>query len=76
MLNRAQLETFMEMMFEEKRIELPEDIELEDVVEAFCQYCDDELVDWLKMRFSSFFLMGSGESSIDWNWVRQNISSL
>lgn len=76
MLNRAQLETFMEMMFEEKRIELPEDIELEDVVEAFCQYCDEELNEWLKIKFSNFFLTSSSEGNIDWNWVRQNINAL
>lgn len=76
MLNRAQLETFVEMMFKEKRIELPEDIELEDIVEAFCQYLDDDLNEWLKIKFFSFFLLTSGEGNIDWNWVRENINAL
>ena len=32
MLNRSQLEEFMELMFEEKRLDIPEDIEIDDVV--------------------------------------------
>ena len=76
MLNRAQLETFMETMFEEKRIELPDDIEIEDLVEAFYQYIDDDLNEWLKMKFSNFFLLNSGEGKINWDWVRDNINTL
>lgn len=76
MLNRAQLERFMEMMFEEKRIELPEDIELDDIVDAFCQYIDDDLNEWLKIKFFNFFLLTSGEGKINWNWVRENINTL
>jgi len=76
MLNRSQVEAFMEMMFEEKAIELPEDIELEDIVEAFCQYTNDDLDEWLKLRFSAFFLLTSGEGHINWNWVRQSINAL
>ncbi len=76
MLNRSQLEEFLERMFEEKRIELPEDIEIDDVVEAFCQCLDDDLSEWLKVKFFDFFLLTSGESTIDWDWIRQSISSL
>ncbi len=76
MLNRSRLEEFMELMFEEKRIEIPEDIEIDDVAEAFMQYCNDDLNEWLKAKFSDFFLQSSGETSIDWNWVRQNIIAL
>lgn len=76
MLNRSHLEEFMELMFEEKRIDIPEDIEIDDVVEAFIQYCGDDLNEWLKAKFSDFFLLSSGETSIDWNWVRQNINAL
>jgi hypothetical protein len=76
MLNRSQLEAFMELMFEEKRLDIPEDIEIDDVVEAFIHYCDDDLNEWLKSKFSDFFLQSSGETSIDWNWVRQNINAL
>jgi len=76
MLNRTQLEAFMETIFKEKRIELPEDIELDDVVEAFCQYLNDDIDEWLKLEFSNFFLMNSGEGNIDWNWIRENINAL
>ncbi len=76
MLNRAQLEAFMELMLKEKRIELPEDIELDDVVEAFCQYLDEDLNEWLKIKFSNFFPITSGEDTVDWNWVRENINVL
>jgi hypothetical protein len=76
MLNRSHLEEFMELMFEEKRIDIPEDIEIDDIVEAFIQYCNDDLNEWLKAKFSDFFLLSSGETSIDWNWVRQNINAL
>jgi hypothetical protein len=76
MLNRAQLEAFLELMLKEKRIELPEDIELDDIVEAFCQYLDEDLNEWLKIKFSNFFPITSAEDTVDWNWVRENINVL
>lgn len=76
MLNRAQLEIFLEMRFEEKGVELPEDIEMEDLVELFYNYLEDDLNDWLNMKFSEAFLLTSGEDTINWNWVRNGINSL
>jgi hypothetical protein len=76
MLNRTQLEIFLEMRFEEKGVELPEDVDMEDLVEVFYNYVEDDLNDWLIMKFSDAFLLTSGEESINWNWVRNKINSL
>ena len=69
MLDRDVVEEFLDCELED--IEIPEDILKDDLVEAFCQYTEDDYYEWLKDNFKSFFDHGNP----DWDWIREKIKS-
>ena len=71
MLDRAVVEEFLDWEFEEGDWEIPEDIPKDKLVEAFCQYTEDDYYEWLKDNFKSFFDHGNP----DWEWIRGKIKS-
>ena len=66
MLDRDDVEEFLDCKLEELEIEIPEDISKDALVEAFCQYVEDDYYEWLKDNFKSFFEHGEP----DWEWIR------
>ena len=71
MLDRDVVEEFLHCEFEDTELEIPEDISKEELVEAFCQYVEDDYYEWLKDNFKSFFDHGDA----DWEWIRERIRS-
>lgn len=71
MLDRGVVEEFLDCQFEDMDLEFPKDISKEDLVEAFCQFVEDDYYEWLKDNFKSFFNHGNP----DWEWVRKRIKS-
>jgi len=69
MLDRAIVEEFLECELE--GLEIPEDIPREALVEAFCQYTEDDYYEWLKDNFKSFFNHGNP----DWEWIRGRLTT-
>ena len=69
MLDRDAVEEFLDCELED--IEIPEDISKEQLVEAFCQYVEDDYYEWLKDNFKSFFEHGNP----DWEWIRKKIKN-
>jgi len=69
MLDRDVVEEFLDCKLEELEIEIPKDISKEQLVEAFCQYVEDDYYEWLKDNFKSFFEHGE----TDWEWIRGKI---
>jgi len=69
MLDREVVEEFLDCEFEV--MEIPEDISREQLVEAFCQYVEDDYYEWLKDNFKSFF----NHYSPDWKWIRNRIKA-
>ena len=69
MLDRAVVEEFLDSEFEDLELEIPDDVGKEALVEAFCQYVDDDYYEWLKDNFASFFEHGNP----DWDWIRERI---
>ena len=69
MLNRTVVKEFLNGEFEEGDWEIPEGISKDVLVEAFCQYTEDDYYEWLKDNFKSFFDHGNP----DWNWIREKI---
>ena len=67
MLDRAVVEEFLDCQLEE--LEIPKDISKEQLVEAFCQYVEDDYYEWLKDNFKSFF----GDGELDWEGIREKI---
>ena len=71
MLDRQVVEEFIEGEFEEGDWEIPEDISKDALVEALCQYVEDDYYEWLKDNFKSFFEHGNP----DWDWIRKKIKA-
>lgn len=71
MLDRAVVEEFLDSEFEDLELEIPEDIPKEALVEAFCQYTEDDYYEWLKDNFKSFF----NHSNPDWAWIRDKVKA-
>jgi len=71
MLDRQVVEDFLDGEFEERDWGIPEDILKDDLVEAFCQYTEDDYYEWLKDNFKSFFDHGNP----DWEWIRKKIKN-
>jgi len=69
MLDRDDVEEFLDRKLKELEIEIPEDISKEQLVEAFCQYVEDDYYEWLKDNFKSFFEHGEP----DWEWIRDRV---
>jgi hypothetical protein len=69
MLDRGVVKEFLDC--ELKGLEIPEDISKDALVEAFCQYTEDDYYEWLKDNFRSFFNHGDP----DWDWIREKIKA-
>ena len=69
MLDRQVVEEFLDCEFAEGDWEIPEDISKEALIEAFCQYTEDDYYEWLKDNFKSFFDHGNP----DWGWISKQI---
>jgi len=67
MLDRQVVKEFLDEEFEEGDCEIPEDISRDALVEAFCQYVENDYYEWLKDNFKSFFEHGSP----DWDWIKE-----
>jgi len=71
MLDRDAVEEFLDSEFEDMELEIPEDIPKEQLLEAFCQYIEDDYYQRLKDNFRSFFDHGNP----DWEWIRKKIKN-
>jgi hypothetical protein len=71
MLDRAVVEEFLDCKLKELEIKIPRDIKKESLVEAFCQYVEDDYYEWLKDNFKSFFEHGNP----DWDWIRDRVKA-
>ena len=69
MLDRQAVKEFLRERL--KGVKIPEDVSFEELVEAFCQYTENDYYEWLKDNFKSFFEFRDGE--LDWNWIREKI---
>ena len=69
MLDRMVVEELLEDEFEDLELETPDYIEKEALVEAFCQYVEDDYYEWVKDNFRSFFNHGDP----DWDWIKGRI---
>lgn len=67
MLHRKTIkEDFLDTQFKEFGIQIPDDISKDELVETFCRYAEDDLYEWLKDNFKSFFEHGNP----NWEWIR------
>ncbi len=65
MLDRKVVEEFLLEEIEDKSV--PRRINKQELVEAFCQFAEEDYCEWLKDNFNSFFNHGNP----DWNWIEK-----
>ena len=68
MLDREVVKEFLEEELED--IEIPKSISMQDLVETFCKYTEDDYYEWLKDNFKSFFCNYDGPN---WEWIEGQI---
>jgi hypothetical protein len=71
MLDRYVVEEFIDCKFKDLELEIPDDVDKKALVEAFCQYTEDDYYEWLKDNFKSFFNHGDP----DWEWIKEKIQA-
>jgi hypothetical protein len=69
MLDRSVVEEFILEEFKEVNLRIPKSIKKKELVEAFCQYTEDDYYEWLKDNFKTFF----NHYNPDWDWVKNYI---
>lgn len=69
MLDREVVKEFIEEKLGKGRINIPKEISINDLIETFCKYTEDDYYEWLKDNFKSFF----NHYNPDWNWIRGRI---
>jgi len=69
MLDRKIVGEFLDDEFKDSNWEIPKDISKSVLVETFCLFTEDDLAEWLKDNFKTFFNHGD----IDWDRVRDRI---
>jgi len=69
MLDRAIIGELLDWEFEGLDLAIAEDIPREAVIEAFCQYAEEDYYEWLKDNLRSFFDHGNP----DWNQIIEKI---
>lgn len=67
MLDREVIKEFL--LEELKGVEIPKNILLEELNEAFCRYVEEDYYEWIKDNFHSFF----NYYKPDWEWIIKRI---
>ena len=68
MLDRQVVKEFLNYKLE--GIPIPKSIKKKELVEAFCQFTEDDYYEWLKDNFKTFF----NHYNPDWVWIKNYIA--
>lgn len=68
MLDKQAIKEFLEEYLED--IEIPKNINLDDLADVFIEYCENDYYEWLKDNANSFF---EGYDGIDWGAIEKRI---
>ncbi len=69
MLDRLVVADFLKEELKEQEIGLPRDMTFKMLVEAFCQYTEDDYYEWLRDNYKSFFNHGNPS----WKWIKKQM---
>lgn len=69
MLDRQVIKEFLEGEFKDSEMGIPKDISIDELVETFCKYTENDYYEWLKDNYKSFFDHGNPH----WDWIKERI---
>ncbi len=67
MLDRNVIKEFLEDNFAE--IKIPKNVSKENLLQAFCNYVEDDYYEWLSDNYKTFFNHGHP----DWSWIKGKV---
>lgn len=67
MLDRNVIKGFLEENLAE--IKIPNNVSKENLLQAFCNYVEDDYYEWLNDNYKTFFNHGHP----DWSWIKERI---
>jgi len=50
-------------------IKIPKNVSKENLLQAFCNYVEDDYYEWLNDNYKSFF----NHANPDWSWIKKKI---
>jgi hypothetical protein len=62
-------ELVIERLKETGNTPIPKNINKQELIEAFCQFTEDDYYEWIKDNFQAFFNHGDP----DWEWIENYI---
>ena len=71
MLDREAVEKFLDSELEYLGVEVPHDIPKGALVDAFCEYVEEDYYQWLRQNLASFF----NDGDPDWDWIREKLEA-
>ncbi len=71
MLDREAVEGFLDSELEYLGVEVPQDIAKGALVDAFCEYVEEDYYQWLRQNLASFF----NDGDPDWDWIREKLET-
>jgi len=69
LLNREVVREFIFDKLNEVDLKIPADIDKKELVEAFCNFTEEDYYEWLKDNFVTFF----NDYDPDWAWIKNYI---
>jgi hypothetical protein len=69
MLDSKVVEEFVLEEMKDTDTDIPQRINKEELVKAFCQFVEEDYYEWLRDNFNSFFNHGNP----DWDWVEKYV---
>ncbi|MCK4321648.1 hypothetical protein KAX08_03925 [candidate division WOR-3 bacterium] len=73
MLDRGVVKEFLEEKLKDAGIEIPQDINFDELVETFCLYTENDYYEWLKDNYKSYFSIGNIGLAFNWDGIRERI---
>jgi len=71
MLDKDIIKKFLQDKLSDWKVEIPNDIDLKELVEVFCLYAENDYYEWLKDNAKSFFAVGT--DGIVWDLIRERM---
>ena len=69
MLDRLVVKGFLLNKFQEAKLCIPKDIEMQKLINDFIKFTEDDMYEWLKDNYKTYF----NYNNPDWNFIRKRL---
>jgi hypothetical protein len=72
MLDRQVVKEFLFQELKERETNVPKFINKKELIEAFCQFTEDDYYEWLKDNFKTFFNHGNPDWTLIGDYIKEH----